>query len=187
MFCFVRRISVRLTPGEPGWGEPLLDFLIWGIEVLGRQESTSEVRFASIRLMHLANGNVDFSSQAHRAKAMITGIKKRDGAVRKQPFNTDLSRRMHSELVCKSVARSNGTGPLNFEIFAACIMGFPYLLRISEIVSRKWRGISVDTREGRNYLSVRIKQSETDIPKDGLLRPWWQSSRRCALCKPFKN
>ena len=51
--------------------------------------------------MHLINGNVDFSLQAHRAKAMTKGLKKREEVMRKHPFNTDLLRWMQAELVKK--------------------------------------------------------------------------------------
>ena len=72
-FCFGRGISVWLTPGTPGWDEPLLDFWIWTSEILGRKSSTLEGRFAAIRFMHLVNGNLDFTLQAHRSKALING------------------------------------------------------------------------------------------------------------------
>ena len=72
-FCFVRGISMWLTPGDPGWGEPLLDFLIWTSKVLGRRSPTLKTRSASIRFMRLIDGNVDFSLQSHRAKAMMNG------------------------------------------------------------------------------------------------------------------
>ena len=69
--CFVRGISVWLVPGMPGWGEPLLDFLICTSKALGVKSSTLEIRFAALRFTHLVNGNVDFSTQAHRSKALI--------------------------------------------------------------------------------------------------------------------
>ena len=100
-FCFVRGIPICLTPGEPGWDEPLLDFLIWTIKVTGRRSSTLKTRFAAIRFTHLVNGNLDFPLQAHRAKAVMKGLKKREGVQRKHPFNTDLLRWMQAELVTK--------------------------------------------------------------------------------------
>ena len=108
-FCFVRGISVLLFPGTPGRGEPLLGFLIWTCKVLGMKYSTSKSIFAAVRFTHLINGDVDFSTHAHRTKALINGLKQRDGVGRKQPFNTDLLRWMHKELVGKSSQRSNGT------------------------------------------------------------------------------
>ena len=98
-FCFVRGSPIWLAPGEPGWGEPLLDFLIWPSKVLGRRSSTLKTRFSAIRFMRLINGNVDFPLQAHRAKAMMKGLKKREGVMRKHPFNTDLLRWAQAELV----------------------------------------------------------------------------------------
>ena len=137
LFCFVRSISTWLVPGEPGWGEPLLDFLIWTSKVLGKRSSTLKTRFSAIRFMHLVNGNVDFPLQAHRAKAMMKGLKKSEWVVRKHPFNTDLLRWMHSELIVKSGDRNGGRGSMYMELFTACVLDFFYLLRISELGNLK--------------------------------------------------
>ena len=126
--------------------------------------------FASILLVRLIYGNVDFTLQAHRARALIKGLKKREGMVRKQPFNTDLPWRTHKELVCKSAARIAWSESMHFELYAARILGFFYLLRISELVGIKWEDNSVDTHDGRNYLAILSKKYKTDIFKDGILR-----------------
>ena len=131
-FSFVRGISVWLEPGTPGWDEPPLDFLIRTIEIIGRKSSTLKSRFAAVRFMRFVNGNVDFSTQAHRTKALIKGLKKREGVRRKQPFNTDFLRWAHRALVGEPSQRINGTGAMYFELFTACILGFLILLRISE-------------------------------------------------------
>ena len=123
-FCFVRGISIWLTPGEHGWDEPLLDFLIWTRKVMGRKSSTLMTRFAAIRFAHITNGNLDFTSQAHRVKAIIKGLKKREGAMSKHPFNTDLLRWMHLELVEKG-GWGNGCSEFVYtEMFTACIAWF---------------------------------------------------------------
>ena len=121
--------------------------------------------------MHLINGNVDFTAQAHRAKAMIKGLKKNEGVTRKQPFNTDLLRWMHKELVCKNATRNTGMESMHCELYTACILGFFFLFRISEMEALKWEDISVETQDDKKYLSIRIKQSKTDVFKDGILRP----------------
>ena len=149
--CFVRGISVWLTPGDPGWDEPLLHFPIWASKVLGRKSPKLKGRFAAIRHMRPINGGVDFSLQSHRAREMVKGLGKLEGAMRKKPPNMDFLRWTHGWLVCKSDARSNGAGSVRFELFAACMIGFIYLLRISEIGSLKWGDISVDTYGGRSY------------------------------------
>ena len=169
-FCFVRGIPVWLHPGTPGRGEPLLGFLIWTSKVLGRKASTLKGRFADIRFMHLANGNLDFTVQAYRAKALIKGLKKHEGVQRKQPSNTDLLRWMRKELICKTASRNTGMESMNYELYTARILGFFFLFRISEMEALKWEDISVETQDGKKYVSIRIKQSKTDISKDGILR-----------------
>ena len=82
-FCFVRRISVCLATGEQGRGDQLLDSSIWTTRVLGKKASALKGHPAAIRFTHLANGDLDFSLQSHRANAMIKGLEKREGATRK--------------------------------------------------------------------------------------------------------
>ena len=79
------------------------------------------------------------------AKASIKGLRKREGAVRNHPFNTDLIRWMRKELICKSDGGNNGKGSLYEELYTACILGFSRLLRISEIAALTWGDISADT------------------------------------------
>ena len=81
---------------------------------------------------------------------MIKDLKKREGVVRRQSFNTDPLRWMHMELGCKSSARNTGSESMYFELYTACVLGFFYLLRISELEALKWGDISVDIRDGRN-------------------------------------
>ena len=78
---------------------------------------------------------------------------------------------MRKELVCKSESRNAGTESMHFELYTACILGFFYLLRISEIEAMRWGDVSVEHQDGKNYLSIKINQSETDVSKDGILRP----------------
>ena len=56
------------------------------------------------------------------------------------------------------------------ELFTACILGFFYLLRISELENLKWGDMSVGIKDGKRYLSIKIKQSKTDVFRDGVVR-----------------
>ena len=152
-----------------GWDEPLLDFLIWTSKIPGWEDSDAEGSFAAIRFTRIVDANVDFSTQAHRAKATIKCLKKREGVARKQPFNTDLLRWMRKELVCKSSSRSNGDGSMYFELYASRILVF---LSTPDLRNRshKMGDISVEVQDGEIYLSIRIRRPKTDISKDGIIR-----------------
>ena len=169
-FCVVRGISVWLVPGTPGLGEPLLDCIIWQSKGMGRKSPTSKRRLGAVRFAQLINGNVAFRTQAHRGKALIKGLKKREGVIRQQPFNTGLLRWMRKELVGKSAQRSNCSCSMYFELRAACITeAFPY----SESRKLRLSGGSIFLsirRMGGGYLSIRIRHSKTDIFKDGIHR-----------------
>ena len=59
---------------------------------------------------------------------------------------------------------------MHYELYTAFILGFFYLLRISEIETLMLGDISADRHDDKNYLSIKIKQSKTDLFKDGVLR-----------------
>ena len=73
---------------------------------------------------------------------------------------------MRKELVGESAHRSNGACSVYFELFTERIPGLFLLLRISEIEALMRGDISIDTKNRRSYLAIRIRQSETDIFKD---------------------
>ena len=61
---------------------------------------------------------------------------------------------------------------MHFELFTACVLGFFYTLRISEIEALKREDISADSHGGGgggSYIPIRIKQSQIDIFKDGIM------------------
>ena len=120
--------------GGPGWGEPLLDFLIWPTIEIGKKSSALKGRCAAIRFMHLANGDVDFSLQSHRAKDTIRGLWRRERVTRKQLFSADILRWIHRELVWGSPMRINGSGIYAFRV--VCGMYYGYLLSSSYIGNR---------------------------------------------------
>ena len=126
---------MRIEPGAPGRGEPPLDFLMWTSNIMGRKGPTLMGRFEAIPFMHLIDGNIEVSLQTHRDRYMVSGLAKKVGVERRKPPNTSLLRWMRMELVCKS--RSNGVGSMHFGLFAACILGFVYPIRIPEIETRK--------------------------------------------------
>ena len=56
------------------------------------------------------------------------------------------------------------------ELFAACILGFFFLLRVSELGALFWEDISIETKDGERFLNLGIKQSKTDVLRDGIVR-----------------
>ena len=168
-FFFVRFSPICLSPGPHGWDGALL-FLNCASGIFGMQSSALRGRFSAIRFTHLIDGDVDLSLQSHSAKSTINGLEKREGVARKPPFNTYLLRWARKELVGKTAPRSLGRGSMHLELYAACILGFFYILCISELEYLKWEDASVDTNAGKRYLSIRTKQSKTDVSRDGILR-----------------
>ena len=170
--CFPRHIPVWLTPRIQGWDEPLLGFfLIWTRNVLGIKASTLKNRLSAIRFTHLIDENVYFSLQPHRGKATIKGLRKLEGVTMKHPRNTDLARWMRNELVIKPESRNSGKGSLQMELYTAYVLCFFYLLRIYELEGSKWVTFRWARRAGGRFSSIRIKQSKTDVFRDGVLCP----------------
>ena len=140
MFCYVGGIPAWLAAGNPGWGGPLLVFLIWTCNIIGLESSTLRGRFPSIRFARLINGKADFAAQSRRANGIIKGVQKKDGAMGKHPFNTDLVRRAIKELVAKSASRGMGQGSMYLERYAARIIWSLYISLISVPWALTWGG-----------------------------------------------
>ena len=100
----------------------------------------------------------------------MKGLEIRGCVMRKRPFNTDLLRWMHRELVAKGGDRSGGRGSMCAELFSSCIFGFFFLLRISELGALKWEDMAVDSRGGKRFPPIRIKKPTTDIFRGGIAR-----------------
>lgn len=107
-------------------------------------------------------GRVYLSLIAHRGKDTIKILGPRRGA-RKSPYNTDMSRWVRKELISKTSGRIGRRGSTHIEFYASCVLGFFYLLRISDIEALTCGDLLVDTQNGQMSLSILIKQSKTYI------------------------
>ena len=87
-----------LAHNKIGWGNTLIDFLVWGYKFLGTQRSTLTKRFFSIMFIHIAEEYDDLSPRAHRIMEAAKAIKLRGKTCKKAPPNTDLLRWLNSAL-----------------------------------------------------------------------------------------
>ena len=78
--------SPWLSPTSVGWGDTLIDYLVWEHKIFGLQSSTLAQRFYAIRFIHVVEGHDDISSRAHRAKALPNAIKLRGSRCKKVPI-----------------------------------------------------------------------------------------------------
>ena len=79
-------------------------------------------------------------------------------------------RRIRKESSCKSSVPNGGRGSLYDAMYTACILGFFYLLQISELEALTWEDITADTHDVHRFFPIRIKRSNTDIFRDGVVR-----------------
>ena len=94
---------------------------------LGEAPAALKARWGSVRFPHIMRGLCDFSLKAFRTIALTKGIAKSHKRNRKRPFNADLPR-----WAMKALGVNLGQCP-GLELVTSSILGFIFLLRISEI------------------------------------------------------
>ena len=82
-FCACMGVSHWLDSPSIGWGNVLIDFIVWEYRILGIHHGSLHKRFCDIRFIHIAEGREDLSLRAHRAKTVIKSIKLRGKTMKK--------------------------------------------------------------------------------------------------------
>ena len=167
-FASERGHSCWLNPdsGED-WDSNLIEFLLFHQHVMQRKAGTLRTKVAAARYFHLIRGKSDFTACGTRVKTLLRGIDKREAPNAKRPFNLELLEWMMRD------ARESLAGPGTDEketIFAAAVLGFYFLLRVSEIAQVRRSDITVEsTGKGRRIILV-IRRSKTDQAGQGVTR-----------------
>ena len=161
-FCACMDTSPRLSPGAVGWGNTMIDFLVWGYKLLGITQIALANRFFAIRFAHIAEGHDDLSLRAHRARTALNAIKLRSKTCKKVPFNTDLLRWLRPHL---EVGGAGGPSLHIMSVWTGMLLGFFFFLRISELLSLAPNDIKFREDSDGLILSVLIRSSKTDQEK----------------------
>ena len=131
-------VSPWLDSSIIGWGNVLIDFVVWEYKISGIQNGTLHKRFCAIRFIHIAEGREDLSLRAHRVKTVTKAIKLRGKTMKKVPFNTDLLRWIWRNL---NVAELQSQSIHIALIWAGLLLAFFFCLRISELLNLTPRDI----------------------------------------------
>ena len=67
-YCSCLGIPPWLSTAKRGWGDPLIDFLVWEHKIFGLQHSIIAKRFYAIRFLRVAEGYDDLALRGQRIK-----------------------------------------------------------------------------------------------------------------------
>ena len=150
-----------------GWGNVLIDFIVWEYKILGIQHGTLRKRFCAIRFVHIAECRGGLSLRAHRVETVIKSIKLRGKTMKKVPLNADLIRRIRKNLNFKELQSQ----PLHIAlIWAGLLLAFFFRLRISELLNLTPRDIKFTDDDQGAILSIPIRSSKNDQERKGETR-----------------
>ena len=144
-YCSCLGISPWLSTAKQGWGDPLIDFLVWEHKIFGLQHSILAKRFYAIRFLHVAEGFGDLALRGQRIKFIIKGVRKRSKTCKKAPFNTDLLKWIHTELSVNKQAKKDRDIT---QLWAGLLTAFFLCLCISELLALQYRDVKFTRDQG---------------------------------------
>ena len=135
-FQFTQRSpeSRWITEIGPGWGETLINWILFETRIMGLQASTMRTKIPCLRYWHLLSGFPDWGRWAGRYKQVLNSVAKKDVARRNYLFNLELMSWAYSEFGSPIGLDSSEGGSVNMgklELCAAMTIGFFFLLRVS--------------------------------------------------------
>ena len=140
---------------------------MWGHKIFGLQHSILAKRFYAIRFLHVAEGFDDLALRGQRIECVIKGVRKRSKTCKKVPFNTDLLKRIHTELSVNKQAKKDKDIA---QFWAGLLAAFFFCLRISELLAIQYRDVKFTRDHGGWITSILIGESKTDQEKAGVTR-----------------
>ena len=164
-YCTLRCLEPWVTVGWPGWGEAILDFIMFEHAVLGLKPSTTTGQICAIRYFHVIRGRADFSAPGVRYKPPRKSLTKRLPISQKLPYNVDLMTWEHGNFFLK------GRNPRKIkEIWAGFDLGVFYLLRASEITQMRQKEVEIGVEKRKKKSGIPIYRSQTDPGRLGRFR-----------------
>ena len=163
-FAQQRNHSCWVIPNDgENWDANFLEFLLFHHKVMQRKAGTLRTKIAAVRFFHLIHGKLDFSKGGTRIQTLLKGIEKREIPNAKRPFNIELLEWMKREKEKEKFEE-------NEKVYMAAVIGFFFLLRVSEIANITRDDVSIeDTPRGKRLVLV-IRKSKTDQSGMGVTR-----------------
>ena len=153
-----------LNPEREGWGEDLLDWILYEHKVVGISASTIEGSISALRNMHLISGKADFTKSGSRYKRLLRAIRSKTAPKTKTPFPFELVEEAAGWLnspMCSHTLK---------ESVVALFLSSTFLLRGSEMANLKWKDIRFGRDKGSRFLTIFTARSETDQAGHGVYR-----------------
>ena len=118
-YCRLRGQDPWISVGEAGWGEMILDFIMFEHSATGIKPPTTTGKLSAVRYFHVIHGRSDFTVGGVRYKLLLKFPTKRMPSVRKLPYNVDFLQWAYWNFVSKGIrARKTwGSGTESIWVF----------------------------------------------------------------------
>ena len=175
-FCDSRDISHwRNTKGE-SWDETIIDFILHELGGNNMKPSSIRTKLAGVRLFHVDGWKSDFSVGASRYKLVLKKLARRVKISRTYPLTVEM---LHFARENLNGRKGNTT---HWVIWRAVLLGFPFLLRGSELADVRPNDARPNSDANGVYMTLFVKGSKADVKAQGVFRSLYATnSDFCAV------
>ena len=154
--------GVWIEKQEPKWGERLIDWILFEARILGVRVGTIRSKISAIRYWNVLSGYPDFSKRAGRYKQVLKSIARKLVVKRNYPFNLELL-----QITNQKLGEPDSRTTEQNAILAALLVGFFFLIRVSEIENLRACDAKIEKQEDGWYLESFLTGSKTDQYNQG--------------------
>ena len=169
-FCEIRGIEPWLVANRPGWGESLLDYILWLHELLSISARTIASEISGVRYFHFLAGYREFSATGSRFRILLKSLAAGIPPMGKLPFNIDLLSWLYLHYYS-----DNPTAEIK-STWCAIILSFFFLLRTSECRNLLVQDVTVSgpsADKPYGHIRIFIRSSKTDRFNQGFSLSRW--------------
>ena len=114
-------------------GDLLIGFILFEAKAMGNACPSIRGELSGIQFWHVVSGRADFSDGGGRFKQVMKSLKRKHKIKRKRPVTYEMLHWLYREFWL-----IDHSSEARFEIMCAILLGFFFLLRISEIEQCTW-------------------------------------------------
>ena len=150
--------------------------------MMGNTAPTITSKISAIRYWHVISGYPDFSVGGGRFRHVLKGLRREHKVKRKLPVTFEILDWIYHEYW------QGDASTLRTEVMAAILIGFFFLLRISEVEQLTWGHVTLSTDvEDEQTITVEIAKSKTDQYNDGDVKVLKSMNHHLCPVRMFAN
>ena len=160
--------SPWISRDNDNWDELLIGFILFAANVMGNACPKIRGKLPAIRFWRVVSGRADFSSGGGSFKQVMKSLRRKRKVNRKRPVTYDMLQWLYRDFWL-----SGPTSGARCGIMCAVLLGFFFLLRISEIEQCTWDNVTLgEDRDNDDIAALVPPKCKTDQFNDGDAEAW---------------